>query len=338
MDGTIITFVVPAYNSASTIRDCLDSLLDPELLPYMEILVVNDGSTDETGNFTKEYASIYPSINLVNKENGGHGSVINLAATIAKGKYFKVIDSDNRVQTNNMRQLVESLHKANADAVFTNFRSINSQNGCIREYSMANIAFGHECTFESFWQNSKNVKKVCNLPGITYNTEFYRRCNIKLSERISYEDQEFVTLPFAFVETVLPLDIYIYEYNLGDNNQSMSDANQVKRYSQMEAVLWKLMDFCPKTPTANSYFLYKKNRKLLSCYTVLLIKNPDKAEGRKHAKQLRQKVKEKDTELHKASSMNYRLCYALSFIKCNNRLMLRLQQFRFYTFLVRWLP
>ena len=337
MDGTIITFVVPAYNSAYTIRSCLDSLLDMDLLPYMEILVVNDGSTDDTACIVKEYASFYPSIRLTTKENGGHGSVINLAATIAKGKYFKVIDSDDSVQTNNLRLFVENLHKTNADAVFTNFRSINSQNGSIREYSMSNIVFGHECTFESFWQNSKNVKKVCNLPGITYNTEFYRRCNINLSERISYEDQEYVTLPFAYVETVLPLDMYLYAYNLGNTYQSMSDTNQVTRYGQMESVLWKLIDFCPKTPTAKSYFLYKKNRKLLSCYTVLLIKNSNKTEGRKLAKLLRLRVKQKDTGLHKASSMNYHLCYALSFFKCSNRIISCLQQFRFYGFLARWL-
>ena len=315
MDGTIVTFVVPAYNSASTIRCCLDSFLDMQLLPYMEILVVNDGSTDDTANIAAEYSARHPSINLINKENGGHGSVINFAKDVAAGRYFKVIDSDDMVKSENLARYIESLDEADADVVLTNFRTINASTNLERKYVMSGIKFGQTMSFEEFWQKGRGARHVCNFHGITYRTDFYRSLNLDLSERISYEDQEYSTLPFAHVRTVLPLDLFLYEYSLGLPGQSMSDENQVRRLAHKEQVLWRLlggMDM-PHTSASAEYFMYKCGEFLLGYYMAAMVKNPNKTDGRSSVKRLRRKIAEEghQTLLNKTRKLHL-MCMLLS--------------------------
>ena len=73
----------------------------------LDIIVVNDGSTDQTVEITNKYVEKYKqSIRLINKENGGHGSTINTSIKHAKGKYYKILDSDDWVNSENLNRLV----------------------------------------------------------------------------------------------------------------------------------------------------------------------------------------------------------------------------------------
>ena len=94
----VLTIVVPAYNVEKYLKNCLDSFVDVNILNSIEILVVDDGSTDKTADIAKNYEKKYPnSFRLLSKENGGHGSTINYAIPRASGKYFKVVDGDDWV-------------------------------------------------------------------------------------------------------------------------------------------------------------------------------------------------------------------------------------------------
>ena len=96
----VLTILVPVYNTEKYIRRCLDSLLVPEVLESIEVLVVNDGSKDRSPEIAQEYAEAFPdTVVLVNKENGGHGSTINTGIERANGKYFRVLDSDDWFNT-----------------------------------------------------------------------------------------------------------------------------------------------------------------------------------------------------------------------------------------------
>jgi|GEM_PF-520840 len=337
MTGIVITFVVPAYNSAATLANCLDSFIDESLLPHMEVLVINDGSSDSTAEIASDYVNQYSSFKLVNKENGGHGSVINHAAKIATGKYFKVVDSDDKVQTNNLRSFMESLSGTDADVVFTNFRTIDSRNGNIREYAMSDIPFEKKMSFDEFWSFSNVVRSVCNFHGITYKTLLYKGCGLLLSEQISYEDQEYSTFPIIHVSTVMPLNLFLYEYSLGDAGQSVSDVNQVKKFDQMLHVFWRLVRETPQnlTDSAKSYFSFKKREKLLSCYVAALVKNPNKKDGRKQIKNLRNELKAKDLTLYTRTEKQYLVCLFLSFIGFTGETLTNLQKNRFYRFFVK---
>ena len=103
-----LSFVVPCYNSQMYMRKCVDSLLAGG--DEVEIIIVNDGSTDDTGKIAREYAERFPGIvRAVQKENGGHGSGVNAGLALASGIYFKVVDSDDWLDQDAYMRLLSEL-------------------------------------------------------------------------------------------------------------------------------------------------------------------------------------------------------------------------------------
>lgn len=104
---TTLTVAVPCYNSAAYLRRALDSL--QEMPDDLEVIIVNDGSTDETEEIANEYATRFDQIRVVNKENGGHGSAVNVGMREAKGDYFRVLDSDDWFDREALERVLEVL-------------------------------------------------------------------------------------------------------------------------------------------------------------------------------------------------------------------------------------
>lgn len=332
-----LTFIIPCYNSSETLKDCLDSLYDTQVLEEIEVLIVNDGSTDNTSEIAAEFAERHPSFRLIDKENGGHGSVINLASGIAQGKYLKVLDSDDKVT--NLKQYVTALREVNVDVVLTHFNAIDFRTGHTRPYNMSNVDFGRIYTFEEFWSHKKDIYQVMGLHGITYRSDFYRSCNLKLSERISYEDQEFATIPFINVKTVLPVDLYVYVYYIGYPGQSIADANQVKRLPQMEMVLWKIEGSIPKTVSKSvySYFIFKMREVMIIYYLAALVRSPNKKEGRAQAKAMHMRIRECQSDLYAALRKQYIFNRIISYLGINGDIMSKLRNLRIYRFFTRFI-
>jgi len=311
----IITFIVPAYNSEGTLEKCLHSLLDKQSQSKIEILIVNDGSTDSTAEIAQVFVNKHPNCRLINKENGGHGSVINVASKLASGKYIKVIDSDDWVQTQNLPSYVKALENAQADVVLTHFRTQNELNGRIRTYAMRSVKYNHIYAFDDFWKHKRKVCSVCNFHGITYRTEFYRNCNIRLSEKISYEDQEYATLPFAFAPTVMPVDLYLYEYQLGNPNQSCSPQNMEKRLNHLAKVIKVVCEQINANMAlaVRSYIMYKMQMLLRSYYIAAMVNAGNKKAGRVKSLSMLDKIKQHNKGLHFRFTVDFIACYALSY-------------------------
>lgn len=93
----LLSIAIPCYNSQDYMAHCIESLLPGG--EDVEILIVNDGSKDDTAKIADEYAAKYPTIvKAIHKENGGHGSAVNTGIENATGIYFKVVDSDDWVK------------------------------------------------------------------------------------------------------------------------------------------------------------------------------------------------------------------------------------------------
>ena len=111
----LLSIVIPTYNTEQYLRRCLDSVLTSEVLPELEVLVVNDGSKDRSPEIAREYEARYPdTVTLIDKENGGHGSTINEGLRAATGKYFRVLDSDDWFDTCNFVKFFAALTMASS--------------------------------------------------------------------------------------------------------------------------------------------------------------------------------------------------------------------------------
>ena len=106
----LLSIAIPCYNSQDYMGKCIESLLAGG--EEVEILVVNDGSSDRTAQIADEYAAKYPTIvKAIHQENGGHGSAVNAGIRNATGLYFKVVDSDDWVNKEAYIEILKTLYE-----------------------------------------------------------------------------------------------------------------------------------------------------------------------------------------------------------------------------------
>ena len=104
----ILTVTIPCYNSQDYMKKCIESILPGG--EDVEILIVDDGSSDKTAEIADRYAARYPTIvKAIHQENGGHGEAVNTGIRNAAGIYFKVVDSDDWVDSQILKEIVETL-------------------------------------------------------------------------------------------------------------------------------------------------------------------------------------------------------------------------------------
>ena len=135
MNNKILTIVIPTYNMQDYLRRCLDSLLvEQERLKKIEVLVVNDGSKDNSSAIAHEYETKYPeAFRVIDNENGNYGSCVNRGLKEAKGKYFRILDADDRFDTGALVQLVDVLATTDLDLVFSRCIHRNTDESIINE-------------------------------------------------------------------------------------------------------------------------------------------------------------------------------------------------------------
>ena len=311
----LLTIAVPAYNAAAFLDKCLSSFISP-VMDAIEVIVVNDGSTDETPDIAARFVAAYPdTYRLVNKENGGHGSGINVAAGLAKGKYFRVVDADDWVITQNLPDYLDALEKTDADAVLTHFHTIDIRTEERLAYINRGAPYDEELTPETILPIMKRAACWFSIHTLAYRTAFYQKLGLRLSEKIFYEDTEYAVLPFAQCAKLRLLDMFLYEYRIGDVAQSVSIENYSKRYTHLEQVLKRLVGAYAEPEgcsAAADAFLEARIAKLLVTYEkVLLIYLPDKKKARDEAKSIRAYIATiKPAILHKTKLKHFGLLCA----------------------------
>lgn len=284
----VLTFVIPAYNSEQFLDKCIPSMLVPEILEQLEIIVVNDGSTDGTAAAAEKYCSQYPEVvQLISQENKGHGGALNTGCAAAQGKYLKVIDADDWVETQNLPAFVELLELCESDVVLTHHHTIDISTGEIKNWRSYPKEFGRGYTFEEIMADWRSFDRSLTFHGITYRTAFYHEFGHQLLEHVFYEDHEYATYPCCYAQSITPFDLFLYEYRIGDVNQSVSNHNQLKRLGHTEAVLQRMAEEYQTIPeSANRQYAAMKIQGLLLSYlTTALLVSPDKRAGRQLARE-----------------------------------------------------
>ncbi len=237
----VLSISVAAYNAADCLDKCIASLTDNSVLDKLEIIIVNDGSKDETASLGRKYQAEYPdSVVFIDKENGGHGSTINASLQVATGKYYKIVDSDDWVEKAGIENLVAALEQSEADLVLNSFYTVDEQSG--------------KKTYKSVFDTEKaptaakilaDIKDSYNpvMHGSTFKTELLRKSHLKIDEHCFYVDNELMLYPLPYVETVKVLNFPVYDYLLGSVNQSVSMKNMIKNRAQHVQVIEKVSKY-----------------------------------------------------------------------------------------------
>lgn len=236
-----LTITVPCFNSEKYLRRCLDSLITGG--NDVEIIVVDDGSTDQTGEIAEFYAKRFPEVvTVVHKENGGHGSGVNTGLKLANGRYFKVVDSDDWLEETAYRELLrkiktwEKLEKENdipcsPDLLICNYTYNHLDEGTEKRMNYRNVfPEGRICSWEEI--GAFRPSQYLIMHALIYRTEVLRKSGVVLPEHTFYVDNIFAYYPLPFVETLCYMDINLYQYYLGREDQSVNENVLISRIEQ----------------------------------------------------------------------------------------------------------
>lgn len=236
-----LTFTVPCYNSESYMRRCVDSLLC--FGKDAEIILIDDGSTDGTGEIADEYQNRFPDIvKTVHKENGGHGSGVNKGLEMAEGLYFKVVDSDDWLDPEACQKLLFRIRELCGggryefaenipDLFICNYVYDHLDEGSSRVMDYRNI-FPDEkmCTWNSIGRFKPSQYLI--MHSLIFRTEVLRKSNVKLPEHTFYVDNLFSYQPLPYADNLYYMDIDLYHYYLGREDQSVNEKVLMKRIDQ----------------------------------------------------------------------------------------------------------
>lgn len=222
----LLTIVIPSYNTEKFIDKNIQTFLDERLHNKIEILIINDGSKDNTAVIAAAYEKQYPGyIRLIDKENGGHGSVINKSIKEAQGKYLKVVDADDWVNTENLVHLVSDLAKIDVDVVLNPYISIDEQTHLERLHNIKGQEKGlMVIPFEYVLENQIGLQ----LHTLTYRTEILKNHDIQFTEKCFYEDFQYDIFPVPYIRNAVILNYPVVWYLIGQPTQSVSNKNVLR--------------------------------------------------------------------------------------------------------------
>ena len=237
----ILTIVIPTYNMQDYLRRCLDSLIVPEeQMKQMEVLVINDGSKDNSSAIAHEYQDKYPDMfRVIDKENGNYGSCVNRGLKEATGKYIKILDADDWFDKEAFSVYLHHLSLQNVDVVMNDCQKVNSSGKKCGSYKMFGLEDCNEFSFTILYEKKIFPQMHC----IAYRTELLKAMNYHQTEGISYTDQEWVSKPMSNVSSLVYFMLPVYNYMVGRVGQTM-DRNMLNRkFSDHASVIFSIMDY-----------------------------------------------------------------------------------------------
>ena len=273
----ILSFIIPAYNSAAFLDKCVSSMLNIKVLDKLEILIINDGSTDTTAQIAQNYCKRYSNtVRLISQQNKGHGGALNTGCAAATGKYLKAIDAHDWIQTENLPEFIQLLEAFESDVVLTHYQTIDISTGEVKNWRSYPEKFGEIYTLQNVMDNWRSFDRTLTFHGITYRREFYQKYAQPLPEHVFYEDHAYATFPCCRAKKIVCFDLFIYEYRIGDISQSVSTTNQLRRIGQTETVIRKMIEQCRALPEGDGrhYAAMKTQGLVLSYITTVLLSRP----------------------------------------------------------------
>lgn len=241
----ILSLIIPTYNMSLYIERCLQSLLSDGTNHDLEILVINDGSTDDSPEKAKRMARTAPqTIRVIDKPNGNYGSCINRGLKEATGKYIKILDADDYFDKDALHTFINELKTIDADLVLTDHTRTHAD-GTMRRKTFS-LPQRKILSFPEICQSAQFVKLW--MHSVAYRREIFSKIEYNQTEGISYTDQEWIYLPLTRVRTAYYIPVSLYYYVLGREGQTMSAEFMERHFEDHIICLKKLLAWYTQMP------------------------------------------------------------------------------------------
>lgn len=295
----ILTIIIPTYNMEKYLDKCLTSLIiSDENMTLLEVLVINDGSKDNSSSIAHKYEKYYPNtFRVIDKENGNYGSCINRGLKEITGKYVKVLDADDYFDTQVFDEFISFLKKQNVDLVINDFSIVDEEAKRLEEYNF-NLPASKSFTLSDF---PKGIHEWIWHHAMTYSSSIFDKIQYHQTENISYTDDEWVLLPMSMVKKVCYFPHDMYQYLRGREGQTF-DPKILLRSFDMRIKVAKAMVkgyeelYERSSEEARKFMEHKLVQRLKPLYYFYLVKH-NTPEGNRQIKEFDLYVKERSTRI-----------------------------------------
>ena len=303
---------MPCYNVARYLERGLASFDDARLEGKVELIVVNDGSTDDTARIARDFAARRPAVfRLVEKENGGHGSAVNAGLAQARGTYFRIVDGDDWVDTDELVRLAEFLSRASTDLVVDVKTEVDMTTSKKSVFPQpAELPQGVPCDLESVCMLDAFAPHVM-IHTLTARTSYLRSIDLRLLEKTFYEDLEYVVKATLDASDVTFADMRVYQYLVGNAGQSVADEGYVRRWDDHTRVCEELLSLLSHrgltlSPVRLAYLRRRCSLLSNTHYNIALIFDKDRKRGMRRARAYRAMLRAEHPDVARLSASHYR--------------------------------
>ena len=277
-----ISFAIPCYNSQEYMAHAIESILPGG--DDVEILIVNDGSKDNTSKIAHEYEKKYPNIvRVIDKENGGHGDAVNAGLRNASGKYFKVVDSDDWVKEGSLHRILRVLRDfeeedQEIDMLIANY--VYEKEGA--EHKKV-IHYRNVLPQDEIFRWSDvgrfHLDQYILMHSVIYRTDMLKLCQLELPKHTFYVDNIYVYYPIPHVRKMYYMDEDFYRYYIGREDQSVNEKVMIKRIDQQIFVTKKMIDMYQMKDITNKKlrnYMINYLAIMMTVSSILLIRSKEK--------------------------------------------------------------
>ncbi|WP_066291387.1 glycosyltransferase [Bacillus sp. FJAT-29937] len=262
-----VSIIIPVYNNEKFLKKCLDSVIN-QTMSQIEIIIVNDGSTDGSLMILKDYAKSNSKIILLNQENAGQATAINRALNIACGEYIAFIDADDYMEHNMIESLFNEAKLSNVDLVICNWDKVDTDGNILSYHDHSDFdkkIFNRKEIIQEFLLNKKEL-----VEGFSWNKlikrSIFDEYNIRYPN-IKYEDIPTIFKVLTKVNKCKFINKKLYHYVQHNNSitNTKSKKNIIGFIEALQMIQYILIEEKMLPEYKEAYFIYKSNR-LLSEY------------------------------------------------------------------------